>query len=86
MDTLNHLRAGEVRKFEIPADVSEDFKKHFSAWALEQHPVPLTKEIKMLWKKASDKASDHLWKCATYLAVQCDMAELLVENPKPEAT
>jgi hypothetical protein len=76
-DLLNHLRAGEGRRFDIPSDVSDDFKKHFAAWQLEQKKVPLTNEVRMVWKKSSENARDDLYKTSTYFAVQCEMADLL---------
>jgi hypothetical protein len=85
-DLLNHIRAGEGRKFDLPSDISEDFKKHFSCWSLEAHKVPMTNEVKMIWKKSKDSAPDHLYKASTYLAVQCEMAELLVVNDGGEQT
>jgi hypothetical protein len=84
MDALAHLMARKRPKadkpneeescFEIPADVSEDFKLHFRAWTREKFRVPATNALEERWKKVSEKAPDHLYMCCTYLALWCEMA------------
>ncbi len=83
MDALAHLRARKDVTYEVPADVSEDFKAHFLPWSLESYRVPATNQIELRWKKASEKAADHLYMCAAYLALWFEMAgagEDLVEE------
>lgn len=74
MDALAHLRAQAKKEYEIPADVSDDFKQHFLPWSLEDYTVPMTNQKELRWKKASDKAPDHLFMCCTYLALWAEMA------------
>jgi hypothetical protein len=74
MDALAHLRARKDCSYEIPADVSEDFKQHFLPWSLEEYRVAATNQIELRWKKASDKAPDHLFMCCSYLALWAEMA------------
>lgn len=84
-DLLNEIRSSTTSRFEIPADASEEYKAHFSAWSLDKHIVPMTNQEIPMWKKATEKAPDHLYKCATYLAVQIQMLRLtpsLVLSPK----
>lgn len=75
-DLLNEIRSSTTSRFEIPADVSEEYKTHFSAWSLDKHIVPMTNQEIPMWRKATEKAPDHLYKCATYLAVQIQMLRL----------
>lgn len=69
MDALAHLRARKDVKYEIPADVSEDFKQHFLPWTLEPYRIPATGQEELRWKKASEKAPDHIFQCCCYLAL-----------------
>jgi hypothetical protein len=84
MDALAHLMARKRPKpgkpdevepwgLEIPADVSEEFKLHFKAWTLEKRRVPMTNQLVDAWKKAAEKAPDHLYMCCTYLALWLEM-------------
>ncbi len=74
MDALAHLRARKDRSYEVPADVSKDFQDHFKPWSMEEYRVPATNQIELRWKKSSDKADDHLYQCACYLALWAEMA------------
>jgi hypothetical protein len=84
-DLLSYQRASQVQKWEAPFDVSEDFKAHFRVWNLEPQRVAATNEVKMVWVKSSDKAADHLFVCASYIAVLCEYAGITVPpEPKQE--
>ncbi len=74
LDALAHLRARKDRRYEIPADVSEDFKAHFLPWSLEEWRVPATNQIELRWRKASEAAADHLYMCCSYIAIWAEMA------------
>lgn len=77
---LSYMRASAERKFEIPGDVSKEFKSHFQAWSFEQRKIPITNTMEMIWKKAHEKAPDHLFCCASYIALLADQAELIGAN------
>jgi hypothetical protein len=74
-DRLSYLRSGE-RKFEVPSDVSEEFKAHFGAWSLEQYTIPATGEPGHRWKQVTERTPDHLYCCASYLAALYEMIKL----------
>lgn len=76
MDSLAHRRARKDLKYEIPSDVSEDFKQHFLPWRMEEFKVPATGQSELRWKKASEKAPDHLFMCACYLSLWAEMAQV----------
>lgn len=80
MDALAHLRSRKDRKYEVPADVSDEFKQHFLPWSLEEFRVPATNQVELRWKKASDKAPDHLYQCCCYLALWAEMAGAIGEE------
>jgi len=74
LDLLSFMRSG-ARRFEVPSDVSEDFKRHFAVWNLEDNRIAATNQIEKVWKKSSERAHDHLLICASYIAVFVDMLE-----------
>jgi hypothetical protein len=74
LDLLSFMRSG-ARQFIVPGDVSEDFKKHFAVWNLEDKVITATNQIEKVWRKSSEKADDHLFILASYIAVFVDMLE-----------
>ena len=88
LDSLAHRRGRKDIKYEIPEDISEDFKAHFLPWRMEEFRVAATNQVELRWKKASDKAPDHLFMCACYLSLWSEMAGIgtdLVEETKEAA-
>jgi hypothetical protein len=73
MDALAHLRARKDRTYEVPKDISPEFLEHFKAWSLEETRVPATNQLELRWKKISERHPDHLYMCATYLALWAEL-------------
>ncbi len=84
LDSLAHLRGRKDRTYEVPADVSDDFKSHAAAWSLETYRVPSTNQEELRWKKASDKMPDHLHMCCSYISVWSEMAGLVGSDLIPQ--
>jgi hypothetical protein len=94
MDALAYLMARKRPKadnpkedescFEVPADVSEDFKLHFRAWTREKYRQAATNALEERWRKISEKAPDHMYMCCAYLALWCEMAGAFFRDPPPE--
>ena len=86
LDLLNYQRTSKVRKWEVPGDVSEDFKTHFAAWTIEPHRRDAVSNVlEARWVKAGERTPDHLFICASYIAVLCDQA-MLVGMPEQKDT
>jgi len=66
--------ARKERRYEIPSDVSDDFKLHFRAWRQTEYRVPATNQMELKWKKVTERAPNHLYMCASYLALWAEMA------------
>lgn len=60
-------------KWEVPGDVSEDYKSHMEAWELIDKKVG--GETVKTWNQI--KIRDDLFKCETYVAMLMEMAELI---------
>ncbi len=84
LDSLAHMRGRTERAYEIPVDVSEEFKIHFAAWSLETYKIPATNQEALRWKKAGEKTPDHLFMCASYVAVWAEMAGIVGQDLIPE--
>jgi hypothetical protein len=86
LDSLAHRRGRKDIKYEIPIDVSEDFKAHFLPWQMEEFRVAATNQIELRWKKASEKSADHLFMACCYLSLWSEMAGIGedVIEPVPE--
>lgn len=67
MSLVNWMRTSPNVVFEIPEDVSEDFKLHLDAWKLEQVRDSKSQELKQGWVSRRDE--DHLFQCLCYIAL-----------------
>ena len=57
LDSLAHRRARKDIQYEIPADVSEDFKAHFLPWRMESYRVPATNQVELRCNRRSPEFS-----------------------------
>lgn len=80
MDALAFMRGRPG--YEIPGDVSSDFLAHFKAWTLEEVRVPATNQLELRWKKSSERAPDHLYMAAAYLAAWSELLEIIAPEKK----
>lgn len=69
-----------VVKWDVPNDVSEDYKKHLEAWQLEQRQCAKTRKMVKQWVKVSRR--DDLHKCEQYIVMLMEMAGLIGERIK----
>lgn len=67
-----------VLKFEIPEDVSNDYKKHAEAWSLEERRNGKSKELVSQYVQHSRR--DDLDKCEQYIVMMMEMAGLIGER------
>ena len=68
MDRLSWLRNNpDLCTFEVPADVSEDFKQQMDSWQVEERKKPNTEETIQAWVQR--RKDDHMFKCLCYIAV-----------------
>jgi hypothetical protein len=85
-DRLSWLRAGGFVKWEVPGDVSNDYKKHMEAEELEKQ-VDATGHITMVWRQYSER--NDLFVCECYIAKLMEIAGLIgigaIEEPTATA-
>jgi len=74
-DRLHWLRSSGEVKWEVPSDVSNDYKAHMEAEELQFEPSGRTKEIVGVWKQL--KRRNDLFVCECYNAMQAEMAGLI---------
>ena len=85
MERLNYVRSCKELRFEIPADVSDDFKLHFDSWEQVITRNARTNQPMPGWKQKRN--DDHLYQCACYscmMAVADGLLTLGPELPEPE--
>lgn len=75
MSRLEWLRNNPVIKFEVPDDVSKDYKEQCESWVYEEERKGKSKEVVQMWKQV--RRADHLYSCETYIAMLMDMSGLL---------
>lgn len=78
-ERLTWLMASSDVKYEIPEDVSEDFKKHFNAERLESHKNPRTGQPTLEWHR---RGRNDLWVCACYNAGYMEIDGIIGEMPE----
>lgn len=62
-------------KLDIPADVSEDFLSHMASWEFTERKIPGSDEIVPALRQV--RTRDDLYQCFGYVAMLCEMAELI---------
>jgi len=77
-DRLHWLRSSGEVKWEVPSDVSGDYKSHMESEELQSGPVGRTKEVVSFWKQL--KRRNDLFVCECYNAMQAEMAGLIGER------
>lgn len=86
MDRLAWLRGTpELCLFEVPEDVSEDFKAHMDSWQVEEKKKPNSEEVVSIY--AQRRHDDHLFKCMCYISVLMEdfgMFGGLINNEKQD--
>ena len=65
--------------FDVPGDVSDDYKRHMETWDLKEHVIGRTQESVMLWTKVAEGAADDSFMCECYQALLAEMSGLLKE-------
>lgn len=81
LDRLAWVRsANSAVRWDVPGDVSEDYKKHMEAWELVSEPVGRSKQIQSGWRQV--KKRDDLNKCEQYITMLMEMAGLIGERTK----
>lgn len=83
-ERLEFIRARTEHKFEIPADVSEDYKEHLAAWIKVERRHPRTNEIVIESKQVKDR--DDLYQCEGYITVLAEMDGLIGIGALPPIT
>jgi hypothetical protein len=79
LDRLAYLRGKDcICKWEVPADVSDDYKKHMEAWELDETKKGISKEVVHTWRQVRKR--DDLNKCEQYIAMLFEMAGLIGER------
>lgn len=79
LDRFHWLRSDRsVVKWEVPADVSDDYKKHMESWSLEERRVGTRKELVTEWRQVARR--DDLHKCEQYIVMLMEKAGLIGER------
>jgi len=74
-ERLHWLRTGGALKWEVPGDVSEDYKKHMEAEELVTKTLPSTGERVTDWVQRAER--NDLFVCECYCALQAEMAGII---------
>lgn len=75
MDRVRWLRTSKDVVFEVPSDVSDDFKNHMEAWEVQQKAVSKTQRIEDVWVQLRKR--DDLFKCLCYVALIMEDSNLI---------
>ncbi len=68
MRLLSHLRASPGVLYDVPGDVSEDYKQHMASWEPVEAIAPRTGQTKTVWKQIGSRRDDLLF-CSGYCAL-----------------
>lgn len=84
MERLIYMQQSKEIKYEIPADVSDDFTSHFNSWTVEQVRQKDGQTV-MKWRQTRD--DDHLFQCAAGILPFADLAGIFmgIGTPQPPA-
>jgi hypothetical protein len=74
-ERLHWLMGAEGSKWEVPADVSEDYKEHMESEELRERKVPRTNEVVKDWVQI--KKRNDLRYCEKIIAMMAEMAGLI---------
>jgi hypothetical protein len=79
LDRFHWLRSERsVVKWDVPEDVSEDYKKHMEAWQLDERRAGPRKELVSEWRQVARR--DDLHKCEQYIVMLMEKAGLVGER------
>lgn len=79
LDRFAWLRGAQsIVKFEVPEDVSKDYRKHMEAWQPVEHRAGKAKKLVSGWEQVSRR--DDLHKCEQYIVMLMEMAGLIGER------
>lgn len=79
MDRFHWLRSERsIVKWEVPEDVSNDYKKHMESWELTEERGGKSNQVRQIWKQIQRR--DDLHKCEQYIAMLMEMAGLIGER------
>lgn len=70
LEKVAWVRTSKTVEFEVPEDVSEDFKGHMDAWRLEKRKDPRTRKEVPQWVQRRDR--DDLLMCLGYILIQME--------------
>lgn len=72
---LHWLRNAEAIKWDVPGDVSEEYKEQIDSEELQERRLPKTNELVEEWVQI--KEANHMYVCECYIAMLMDMAGLI---------
>lgn len=75
LDRLAWIESSKEIKFEIPGDVSEEYKAHMESWELQQRKVGASKQVENVWVQVRKR--DDLKFCKAYCVMLMEMAGLI---------
>lgn len=78
-DALHYLRTSNGFGWEVPEDVSEDYKKHMDSEELVDWHIPKTGQRIKIWKQI--KRRNDLFVCECYQALYADIAGIIGMAP-----
>jgi len=83
-ERLHYIRASNLLKWEVPGDVSDDYKAHMESEELQERKMPRSNEI--IREFVQVKRRNDLYVCECYIAMLMDILGLVgaqaVENTK----
>ena len=79
-DLLHYCRESEEFDFQIPVDVSDDYKNHMTAEALVDHTIPKTGQVVKIWRQR--KKRNDLFVCECYQAMMANLAGIVGVLPE----
>lgn len=72
-----------VKFWDVPSDVSEDYRRHSESEEIQEHVIGRTQEVVQLWTRVNKR--NDLLVCERYLALLAEMAGLLSSGlPEPK--
>lgn len=74
-DRMHWLRGADGVKWEVPGDVSEDYKSHMESEELEERRHPRTNEVIVEWVQRRPR--NDLFVCEAYVVMLMEMAGLI---------
>lgn len=83
MERFGYVRASKELRWEVPSDVSEDFKQHLESWMVDSVQNARTGELRPTWRQLRER--DDLYQLCCYSCVCAEMDGLIgVGQIQPE--